>query len=94
MPVDPYQHVSTSAALRYASPLPLAFWPSRLMRQALSGLSTSQHWDVVVALQTPVAQYALMLDNPPKVIDADTALSYQIHERYVNSRSALERIRN
>jgi glycosyltransferase involved in cell wall biosynthesis len=95
VPVDPFRHVTASAAVRYASPIPLAFWPSRLMRQTVARLSASQRWDAVVGVQTPVAQYALDASDAPCIIDVDTALSYQMHQRYLmQSHSTSERLRN
>ena len=93
--MDPYRHVAASALVRYASPLPLAFWPSGLMRQTVARLSKAQPWDAVVAIQSPVAQYALQVHDTPLVIDVDTALSYQMRERFMKqSTSTPERIRN
>jgi polysaccharide biosynthesis protein PslH len=95
VPADPFRHVTASPIARYASPLPLAFWPSRLMRETVSGLSADRRWDAVVAVQAPVAQYALQAGNGPRVIDVDTALSFQMHERYVKETgSAAKRTRN
>jgi len=95
VPVDPFRHVTASATVRYASPLPLAFWPSRPMRETVIRLSKSQRWDAVVAVQTPVAQYALRAGITPRVIDVDTAFSYQLRERYITqSHSTVEKIRN
>ena len=68
VPADPFRHVTASTIVRYASPLPLAFWPSRLMRETVSGLSSDRRWDAVVAVQAPVAQYALQAGNGPRVI--------------------------
>ena len=93
--VDPFRHVAASTLVRYASPLPLAFWPSRRMRETVSGLSANRRWDAVVAVQSPVAQYAPQAGDGPRVIDVDTALSYQMHERHVKQAgSAAERMRN
>ena len=95
VPVDPFRHVTASAAVRYASLLPVAFWPSRLMQQTVAHLSAGQRWDAVVAVQTPVAQYALQAGAAPAVIDVDTAFSYQMRERYLTqSHSTVERVRN
>jgi glycosyltransferase involved in cell wall biosynthesis len=95
VPVDPFRHVTASAAIRYASPLPLAFWPSRMMQQTVAQLSAPQPWDAVVAVQTPVAQYAQQAGGAPGIIDVDTALSYQMHQRYLmQSHSTSERLRN
>jgi sugar transferase (PEP-CTERM/EpsH1 system associated) len=95
VPVDPFRHVSASAIVRYASPRPLAFWPSRRMSETVQRVSAGRRWDAVVAVQTPVAQYALPVKGVPGVIDVDTALSYQMHNRYVHhSDSPTTRIRN
>jgi hypothetical protein len=95
VPVDPFRHVMASATIRYASPLPLAFWPSRMMQQTVAQLSATQRWDAVAAVQTPVAQYAQQASGASSIIDVDTALSYQMHQRYLmQSHSTSERLRN
>jgi hypothetical protein len=52
---DPFRYVSHPQWIKYASPIPLAFWSSRLMRQAIDEALRAEAWDAVVAIQTPVA---------------------------------------
>jgi hypothetical protein len=58
---DPFRYVSLPQWVKYASPVPLAFWPSRLMQRAIDEALRAEAWDAVVAMQTPVAQYAARL---------------------------------
>lgn len=82
VPVNPFRYVTASPIVRFASPLPLAFVPSREMRRVVACLVSDRPWDAVVAIQTPVAQYALLSGSIPRVLDVDTAFSYQMRERY------------
>lgn len=84
--VDPFRHVRAPQIVKYASPIPLAFWPSREMQAQVRRLIEREHWDAIVAIQTPVGRYALQAAHTPRIIDVDTAFSYQMWERY-HSRS-------
>jgi glycosyltransferase involved in cell wall biosynthesis len=65
------------------------------MQQTVAQLSATQRWDAIVAVQTPVAQYARQAGSAPRIIDVDTSFSYQMHERCLtHSHSAFERVRN
>jgi glycosyltransferase involved in cell wall biosynthesis len=79
---DPFRYVSLPQWVKYASPVPLAFWPSRLMQRAMDEAAGAEAWDAVVAMQTPVAQYAARLTGTPRVIDIDTSFSYQLYGRH------------
>jgi glycosyltransferase involved in cell wall biosynthesis len=79
---DPFRYVSRPQWIKYASPIPLAFWPSRPMRRAVDEARGAEAWDAVVAIQTPVAQYAPRLAGTPRVIDIDTSFSFQLRERH------------
>jgi polysaccharide biosynthesis protein PslH len=79
---DPFRYVNHPQWIKYASPIPLAFWPSRPMQHALNEAGRATAWDAVVAIQTPVAQYAARLAGIPRVIDIDTSFSYQLQERH------------
>ena len=48
-------------------------------------------WDAVVAVQMPVAQYALQVNTRARVIDVDTALTFQMHERYLAQEQPIAR---
>jgi glycosyltransferase involved in cell wall biosynthesis len=91
VPVDPYRHVNLPQVAKFASPIPLAFWPSRILQNTVNELAKAS-WDAVVAIQVPVARYALQLPKVPRVLDVDTALSYQMWERYKAEASPLRRL--
>lgn len=82
--VDPFRHVRAPQIVKYASPIPLAFWPSGEMQAQVRRLIEREHWDAIVAIQTPVGRYALQAAHTPRLIDVDTAFSYQMWERYHN----------
>ncbi len=85
---DPFRHATAAPWFKFASPIPVIYWPSQAMRQTLSELAARETWDVIVAIQAPVAPYALAFRQVPKVLDIDTALSFQMHERHVAHGSA------
>lgn len=91
--VDPFRYVNLPKLLKYISPIPLACWPSQLMRQTVKRIADLGHWDAVVAFQSSVAQYALLLPNVPRVLDVDTAYSYQAYERHINQSGFVGRLR-
>ena len=82
---DPFRHVNKPQIVKYASPIPLAFWPSRAMRDTIRQSTASRCFDAVVAIQTPVARYAASIPDVPRVIDVDTSFSYQLKQRCVHS---------
>jgi glycosyltransferase involved in cell wall biosynthesis len=90
---DPYRHVGRSRWVKFASPVPVAYWPSRPMRQAVAEAAAVSRWDAVVCLQVPVARYALQLEDVPRVLDIDTALSYQMLERHLQQACFMARLR-
>lgn len=93
VPDDPFRHVNKSQIVKYASPIPLAFWPSRAMQDTIKQLKTARHFDAVVAIQTPVAQYATALPGLPRIVDIDTSFSYQMQQRYEHNWGAGARLR-
>jgi len=80
--VDPFRYVNLPQWLKYASPIPLAFWPSRKMQHAIDSAARATTWDAVVAIQTPVAQYATRVHGAARILDVDTSFSYQMYRRY------------
>jgi polysaccharide biosynthesis protein PslH len=82
VPADPFRYVNLPQWIKYVSPIPLAFWPSREMQQAVADAARNSHWDAVVAIQTPVAQYATRVHGAARVLDIDTSFSYQMHQRH------------
>jgi glycosyltransferase involved in cell wall biosynthesis len=91
--VDPFRYVNIPQMLKFASPIPAACWPSRSMQRTTSRLAKLVQWDAVVAFQSPVARYALQLPGVPRVLDVDTAYSYQMHERNLRQRHLVARLR-
>ncbi len=51
-----------------------------------------QSWDAIVAIQMPMAQYALSMPANARILDVDTALSYQLMERYRSATPHLARL--
>jgi glycosyltransferase involved in cell wall biosynthesis len=82
VPDDPFRHVTAPQWVKYLSPSPLAFRASPAMKAALMSLA-DRKWDAVVAVQMPVAQYALQVTAHARIIDIDTALTFQMRERYM-----------
>ena len=93
VPDDPFRHVNKPQIVKYVSPIPLAFWPSHAMQQAINQIAARRHFDVVVAIQTPVARYAAALHDIPRVIDIDTSFSFQMLRRSEHYRDAGTRLR-
>ena len=93
VPADPYRYVDIPEVLKFASPLPVAFWPNAAMQQMVAQMVSSGQWDVVVAFQTPAARYALQLAGVPRILDVDTALSYQMYERHLRQNGSWDRLR-
>ncbi len=89
---DPFCYVDLPAVAKFASPVPLAYWPSRIMRHTVTQLRKAEHWDAVVAIQIPVAQYVLSWPIP-RIVDVDTGLAYQMRERMRAARGWVGRIR-
>jgi polysaccharide biosynthesis protein PslH len=90
---DPFRHVNASQLVKYLSPIPLAFWHSRRMQDTVRHVAQTSRFDAVVAIQTPVAQYVQQCAGLPAVLDVDTSLTYQLHERYRQAGSASQRWR-
>ena len=93
VPADPFRYVNLPQWIKYVSPIPLAFWPSRTMQQVVDRAACATQWDAVVAIQTPVAQYAERLKHAPRVLDIDTSLSYQMQQRHERHSSIGTRFR-
>ncbi len=85
---DPFRYATAAQWLKFASPIPVIYWPSHAMRQTVAELAARETWDVMVAIQAPAAPYALSFKSTPKVLDIDTALSFQMRERYSTQRGA------
>ena len=90
---DPFRHVNKPQIVKYASPTPLTFWPSRAMQDTIQRLKASRQFDAVFAIQTPAARYAASIPDAPRVIDVDTSFSYQMQQRYEHSLNVGTRLR-
>jgi glycosyltransferase involved in cell wall biosynthesis len=90
VPDDPFRHVNAPQWVKYLSLSPLAFRASPAMRRAVAH-QTAGPWDAVVAVQMPMAQYGLQTNARTRVIDVDTALAFQMHERYETQRQPITR---
>lgn len=81
---DPFRYVNLSSRwARYLSPAPLAYRASAAMQDAVSSIAGRTAWDAVIAVQMPMAQYVLRVNAQARLIDVDTALTYQMRERYM-----------
>lgn len=85
---DPFRHAAAPQWLKFASPIPIIYWPSRAMQSVVAELAGRGHWDVIVAIQAPVAPYVLSFKDAPKVLDIDTALSFQMLSRHASHGNA------
>ena len=79
---DPFQHVTRPTWMKFASPRPVIYWPNGVMQQALQDVAATSTWHAVIAIQGPVAPYALRFKQLPKILDVDTALSFQMRMRH------------
>ncbi|MEJ5308898.1 MAG: glycosyltransferase family 4 protein [Anaerolineae bacterium] len=89
VPVDPFRYVRLPQLVKYLSPVPLVFWRIGEMAAAIRRLASRENWDAVVAVQAPVARYALRFSALPRILDIDTSLSYQLRERYLEQKTYL-----
>lgn len=81
---DPFLHATRPTWMKFASPRPLIYWPNQAMQLTLQELARTNHWDVVIAIQGPVAPYAAQFKDLPRILDVDTALSFQMRVRHGN----------
>lgn len=79
---DPYRNTSLPALVKYLSPIPVTLWPNRLMARTVHRLDHESTWDAVVAVQSPVARYALSVPTLVRIFDVDAALSYTMYQRF------------
>jgi sugar transferase (PEP-CTERM/EpsH1 system associated) len=93
VPVNPFRYVAVPEIIKFASPIPLAYWPSREMQRTAAHVAGSGRWDAVVVFQPFAARYALSLANAPRLLDVDTALTYQMWERHAHQHRLLARWR-
>jgi len=90
---DPFRFVSLPPIAKFASPVPVSLWPAAEMGRAVQCLARSKRFDAVVGFQAPVACYALLLSGAARILDVDTALSYQMYERYTKQHELAARLR-
>jgi len=90
---DPFRFVSLPQIAKFASPIPVSLWPATAMGRVVQGLARSKRFDAVVGFQSPAACYALLLPGAARVLDVDTALAYQMYERYTKQHGPAARLR-
>lgn len=81
VPADPFRYVKLPSLAKYLSPIPLAVWPSAEMRRTVADVVAGTAWDVVIALETPAAQYAQIPKKPVRIFDIDNPFSLMAAER-------------
>lgn len=92
VPTDPHQYVKRMpSVVRFASPIPLAFWPDRKMQEAIDRVAQPAFWDVVVAFQTSAARYATQIPAKTRILDVDTALSWWLYDDYKGATGSVAR---
>ena len=94
VPDDPFRYVHVPQLLKYLSPSPLAYRTSSAMQDAVAAQASTGAWDAVVAVQMPVAQYALRVPAKSRIIDVDTAMTFQLYERHHQQSRRLTRASN
>jgi glycosyltransferase involved in cell wall biosynthesis len=82
---DPYRDVKLPTWRAFISPVPLAYRRNRMFETRMRNTLAQGNWDCIVAIQTPVARYALQDRRYPALLDVDTSLSYQMYERRVHA---------
>ena len=92
VPADPYHDVNVPRVVKFASAIPVACWPSRLMRQTVAEVASSGQWDAVVAFQSSAARYALQLLGTPRILDVDVSSSYRRYKQYIQENSHIARL--
>ncbi len=88
---DPFRYTRLPQWLKFASPVPVSLWPIREMRLAVDAALRDGRYDAIVAFQAQVARYVLTVDGPARVIDVDTALAWQMRERYLRQAGVVAR---
>lgn len=91
---DPYRFTRLPQIVKYASPVPLSYWPCRSMARAVHRIATGQTWDAVIAFQGAAAGYALRYRDLPRILDIDTSLSYVGRQHYDNTKGTSARLRS
>jgi len=91
--VDPFRYTHLPQWVKYLSPLPVSLWPAREMRRIARSLWHREAFDAVVAVQSPVARYALMREGPARILDMDTALAWQMRGRHVQESGLASQLR-
>lgn len=93
VPADPYHYVSVSQLVKFASPIPVSYWRNTTMQRSVDQLLASQAWDAIVAFQGAAAIYVQHRHDIAKILDVDTALSFQMRERYDQQTQSIRRLR-
>ena len=94
VPVDPFRYTDAAWWLKFASPTPLACWPSREMWRRVAQAARARRWDVVVASQLPVVPYLRLVGKVPAILDLDAIWTLETHARFQAAPSAWQRLRH
>jgi glycosyltransferase involved in cell wall biosynthesis len=90
---DPFKHVHQPSVITFLSPSPVAYWPNPLLRKTIERVAGPRPWDAVVVLQENVAREVDRFPQAAKILDIDTALSFQMRERHGQAEGRLARWR-
>ena len=82
--VDPFRYVAAPSWVKFLSPVPLCFVPSRQFGRAVRTLAR-RPYDAVVAMNTPAAWPALRVARTARVLDVDSALCFLMRDRHLQS---------
>lgn len=90
---DPFRYTRLPQWAKFLSPVPTSLWSIPEMRNAVRQQLHGGAYDAIVAMETSAARYALLQDGAVPILDVDTALAFQMRERYLLQPGGLERLR-
>lgn len=93
IPIDPFQNPRWRRVMRFFSLRPLVTRPSREMVEAVKQRHEARPFDVVIAASLIMAEYALVLDEIPQILEEHNSLTRWMMERYQSQRSIVDRAR-
>ncbi len=79
---DPFRYNSLPSYVKYASPMPIAFWKSPAMTRQATALAAGPAFDVVAAMSVPVARYPFQLRHTPRLLDLEQSHTLVLEDRY------------
>ncbi len=89
---DPFRYVSAPSWVKFVSPVPLCFVPSRRFGRA-ARQRAHRPYDAVVAMNTPAAWPALRAAKAARVLDVDSALCFLMRDRHLQGEDGRLRTR-